>query len=1486
MAIRRHLLVLTVGKHGSQAFDTGKPDETRRRTLAMTKKKTPSSLLPPIVVPLLEPPVEGDIDGADGGVGLRHSENPLVVYLVNPKVAVTAGSIALLYWGNRNVPVASTPIREGDENLDFIPLTVPASRIVEYWANPVFGKLRRASGNESFTEELKLRVSLSRPGGRDPNDQLPGHQGLVCVIPALILLNGVSEADALIGIKIVIRHWLHMRPYDLIILAWGSQQVLHRVQPGEEGRDITLTVDYATISAAGNNPLTRVAFQVRDAGGNLPDEWARWSAVSLIDVHLNQIRPEAPWLAFPESETGTEIDLGELGSWDVEIEAWITSAEISAYSHVTLIWAGTDSEGNSIPHTPTQVLSAQGLYRFDIPNASVVAIAEGTASVHLLFQKGTVEQPSKKLYLNITGEVFRWPAPTIDEDFGGHINPDIAATVRFPLQASWPGNGYLEVIFRVSSPDNTIEHRVGREVDDIEPTPSGDMLFTVHPNELLRFVGQLVEVFYAHTRPGGRPQESLRMQVIVGQLQRTMPPPIVDKVISGQLNPDDIGAYVKVFAPFTETKRGDWIRMYWIGPHARVEVPVQVAVDGDTTEHDIESFYVTNNLNSTVTAFYTLKRGDEMPRYSKITEVLVSREVGELPPPTLLEAQVTGPGTADLEPLRVQQGTKLVVSYVGMRNIDSIQMTMDGAGDGGSPAIPAKPGNQALEQVEFDITKAAIHANIRNQDTTVKFNYVVTRNGVPKTSGTLTVTVKPIPLAELAKTALKINEANAITKVLDLSTFTEDATAHVGVWPFITLGYPIWLRILGKTAANVTHDRTVFNGAGSSAVNASWLAAGSIERLLPRDYLDGLGHGTELKMEFKAAVSRSKVETQAVTFPVVAYIVNTLPAEFPVPRLTQATGSGTAVTLAPLNARNGATVSVEYTPMYTTDSIEVTMVGSRGAGTPVIAAKPGLTSGVVTFDIPNAAIAANVGAVNKTFTLQYQVIRAGVVSSSKIVTVTVTPIPQADLPRPLINGVAHNGTLDIGAMSANPPLTIAPWPLQVAGKRVWLIFHCEGAQTNPYKPWNGYANPSASGINHYVVLNWLRSCPDGNEIRVEFKVGFDPNAYEAGAVSFPVTSYTANTLPAEFPVPKLTQATGTGTAVTLDPLNAQNGATVSVEYTPMYTTDSIKITMVGSPDAGSPDIAPKPGVTSGVVTFDIPKTAIAANVGTVNKTFTLQYEVTRAGVVHSSKIVTVTVTPIPQANLPRPLINGVAHNRTLDIRAMSANPPLNIAPWPLQVAGNKVWLIFHCEGAQTNPYKVWDGYANPSASGIDHYVLLSWLRSCPDGKEIRVEFKVAFDPNANEAGAVSFPHTIYTASTTPRVESEGFETVPPFLYAKPGYVAVAPTMKVQVRAGNNFSIWPTTEFHNSIAVTAESNGTILSFELNFTCVKVEFWAMRESTVNLLDANRKVILTGSTPTPGWPATPIKHSYSVAGIKFIEFTLRTPRLVVDDFTLTHY
>lgn len=1187
----------------------------------MVKKKAPKApLLPPVFVPDMEPVIEGDTEGAAGGVGLRNVESPLVVYLINPKDGVRAGSIATLYWTNRNVPVASTPIREEDTDQALIPLTVPQHNVVELWANPVYAKLRRSgSGNISETEEIKVRVRLNRPGG-DPGPG-PGHKGLMYEIPPGVVLNGVSEAVAQAGVKITIRYWQYMRPYDLIRLVWGSRTVEHRVQPGEEGRDIVVNVDYETIKAAGNNPLTRVAYQVRDAGGNLPAEGARWSVSSWIDVHLSEVRPEAPWLAFPDTHPN-RIDLSELGSWDVEVQIWVTSAETGAFSHVTLIWDGKDSEGNPIPHTSIKPLVAPGLYTFTVDNAQVAAIADGTASVHALYQRAGGEQPSQKLYLEIFGQVIRWPAPKIREDLGGHLDPAFNATVYFPLQGSWTNDGLIEVVFRVSSPDNSIEFRMGREVDDVAPTPAGDLEFTVPATEVKRFEGHLVDVFYAFTRKGShKPQESLRLQIVVGVLVRTMPVPIIAKAIAGQLNPDDITDYAKVFSTYTETLRSDWIRMFWIGLHARAEVPVQVAVNGTTTEHDIDESYLTNNLNETVAVFYSLTRGTELPRYSQITEVLISRNLSDLPAPTLLGADVTGPNTADLEPLKVQTGTQLVVTYTGMRDDDSIKVIAAGTSNGGSPDIPAKFGNQTVGMVEFDFTAEAIAANIRNQATTLKFHYVVTRAGTPKTSATLTVTVKPIPLAELAKTVIKLNEANATTKVLDLSTFTGNATAHVGIWPFIFNTRPVWLRFLGKTASNVAHDHLLFNGAGSSAVNSNWISTGRIEWPLPRTYLEGLGHNTTLTVEFKAAFSASKVEADAVAFPLVQYTVNTLqmPAEFPVPKLTQATVTGaTTATLAPLSAQTGGTVSVEFTPMYTTDKIKVTMVGTAGAGSPVIAEKNGLASGVQTFDIPKAAIAANIGNANKTFTLKYDVTRGGVTRPSATLTVTVTPIPVTELQKTVLRINQANQTtkiLDLSAVTSGGTLHVGSWPFIAQSQPVAMVLSGfkENNAVHNRTVWTLPNNAVTAGwfnngfYEELIPASYFSELGRNKTLSLLFKVSLNGTTVEANAITFTTVNYTiADTRPPSLSIaPTVNEADPYNNALSL--LKPINGVTVVVpHYAGMWVGDDITLVWGG----GSTGSQGKKVTSLGAQSISVPQSVITQSIG---KTLNFSYNVKRDG---------------------------------------------------------------------------------------------------------------------------------------------------------------------------------------------------------------------------------------------------------------------------------
>ncbi|MBC2381032.1 hypothetical protein HF257_19790 [Pseudomonas sp. WS 5106] len=1342
----------------------------------MAKKKAPKApLLPPIFIPDMEPVFEGDTEGAAGGIGLRNVESPLVVYLINPKDGVGAGSIATLYWTNRNVPVASTPIREEDTDQALIPLTVPQHNVVEFWANPVYAKLRRSGGgNTSETEEIKVRVRLNRPGG-DPGPG-PGHKGLMYEIPPGVVLNGVSEAVAQAGVKITVRYWQYMRPYDLIRLVWGSRTVEHRVLPGEEGRDIVVNVDYETIKAAGNNPLTRVAYQVRDAGGNLPAEGARWSVSAWIDVHLSEVRPEAPWLAYPDTHPN-RIDLSELGSWDVEVQIWVTSAETGAFSHVTLIWDGKDSEGNPIPHTAIKPLVGPGLYTFTVDNALVEAIADGTASVHALYQRAGGEQPSQKLYLDIFGQVIRWPAPKIREDLGGHLDPAFNATVYFPLQESWSKDGLIEVVFRVSSPDNSIEFRMGREVDDVAPTPAGELEFTVPETEVKRFEGHLVDVFYAFTRKGShKPQESLRLQIVVGVLVRTMPVPIIAKAIAGQLNPDDITDYAKVFSTYTETLRSDWIRMFWIGRRARTEVPVQVAVSGTTTEHDIDKSYLTNNLNETVAVFYSLKRGTELPRYSQITELLISRTLSDLLAPTLLGADVTGPNTAELEPLKVQTGTQLVVTYTGMRDEDSIKVTVVGTSNGGSPDIPAKFGNQTVGMVEFDFTAQAIAANIRSQATTLKFHYVVTRAGTPKTSATLTVTVKPIPMAELAKTVIKLNEANATTKVLDLSTFTGNATAHVGIWPFIFNTRPVWLRFLGKTASNVTHDHLLFNGAGSSAVNSNWISTGKIEWPLPRTYLEELGNNTTLMVELKAAFSASKVEAEAVAFPLVQYTVNTIqmPVEFPVPKLTPATVTGaTTATLAPLNAQAGGTVSVQFTPMYTTDKIKVTMVGTAGAGSPVIAEKNGLASGVQTFDIPKTAIAANIGNANKTFTLKYDVTRNGVTRASTVLTVTVTPIPQAELLKTVMQILQANQAtkvLDLSTVTAGATTRVGVWPFITSTFPVWLKLtgqKNDGTAITPIVVWNGAGgaavNPNwiaAGFLDGTIAYNSLKDLGHGKKLTMAFKAAMSTSKVEADAIVFPEVEYTIDSLPAQFPVPKLTPATVTGaTTATMAPLDAQAGGTASVAFTPMYTTDKIKVTMVGTAGAGSPVIAEKNGLASGVQTFDIPKTAIAANIGNANKTFTLKYEVTRGGVTRPSATLTVTVTPIPVTELQKTVLRINQANQTtkiLDLSAVTSGGTLHVGSWPFIAQSQPVAMVLSGfkENNAVHNRTVWTLPNNAVTAGwfnngfYEELIPASYFSELGRNKTLSLLFKVSLNGTTVEANAITLTAVNYTIADT------------------------------------------------------------------------------------------------------------------------------------------
>ncbi|EZP65870.1 hypothetical protein BW43_03018 [Pseudomonas sp. RIT357] len=831
------------------------------------RPKTRSDL-PAIDIPLMQPPIHGDVEKADGGIGVSHKMRPLVVHLDRP-ANTPEGTSFELFWGLGS-PAAYNMIREGDEHLTRIPFIVPHDAIQESWADPVYVQVVRGNGQHSQTSPLRLRVNLQHPGGEDLNPE-EGNQNLVYELPEDVRLGGVSAERAKQGVEVIVRHWLNMAPYDVLILVWGSVVIERLIQPDEVGRDITCLIDHDAINDAGDSELLPVAFQVRGPTGNTPDPWALWSATSLVPVYLENDRLDAPWVHFPETER--EIDLEALSGRDVEIGLTVRAADARVYTHIFLYWDAKNDQGEPVSHFEDRLLSGAKAYYFTIDNDVVRATAKGSAVVYyVLIGAGLPDKRSHNRYLTIIGEVIRWPAPTVDQAVKGYLDPSLpVVTIRFPAQLSWGSTDRLQVTILAGDADGTVDYIAGRLVGQIPP--DGQMTFDVAGAELNRFDGRLIEIFYSVSRGNEWPRESQREVYQVGELTRDMPAPQVTKAQGGQLNPDDVVDGADVKAPFAETKAGDWVTLYWYSLVSAPPLRMQVGVNGQVVDFQVLYGYIEPNLNEWVSTFYTLERSGQSKRYSQVTDLLIGRGIGELFVPDLRQASITGPVTATLAPLNAQDGGELVVSYNGMLDGDSIKVIMVGTAGAGSPDIAAKPGNAATGSVSFSIPKTAIAANIGNANRTLTLKYDVTREGAVHSSQVLTVTVTPIPQAELAKTVIQMIEANQTTKELDLSSGTANRTLRVGNWPFIATNSPVWIEFRGFKNGGEAHNRKHWNG-GASYVNATWFSQGWWQSgITYASYLKELGHNTKLTLHFKAALGPGIAEADAIIFPQVEYTI-------------------------------------------------------------------------------------------------------------------------------------------------------------------------------------------------------------------------------------------------------------------------------------------------------------------------------------------------------------------------------------------------------------------------------------------------------------------------------------------------------------------------------------------------------------------------------------------------------------------------------------
>ncbi|MNJ41447.1 hypothetical protein D3C77_363730 [compost metagenome] len=235
---------------------------------------------------------------------------------------------------------------------------------------------------------------------------------------------------------------------------------------------------------------------------------------------------------------------------------------------------------------------------------------------------------------------------------------------------------------------------------------------------------------------------------------------------------------------------------------------------------------------------------------------------------------------------------------------------------------------------------------------------------------------------------------------------------------------------------------------------------------------------------------------------------------------------------------------------------------------------------------------------------------------------------------------------------------------------------------------------------------------------------------------------------------------------TLDPINAQNGATVRVAFVGMLPTDILAAvwTIEGNPNAY--ETAPQNGSLGGVVNFLIPVAVVAESQG---KRISVRYFVGRGGRPGApSALLELSVRVLGQEHLPAPVVPK-ASGGTLDLTGFTGNASVTIAAWPLIAVGQRYWISVQGtleDGTPRTFYVVSGQVVNQAqvGAGLSHPILRSELERLGHNSTLTVTCSVTFDGSANLENARYFPTLSLSLKTLPVQDFENFTSLPDRIY--------------------------------------------------------------------------------------------------------------------------
>ena len=912
----------------------------------------------------------------DGGLGydeIARDPQARVLVQVGPWNDFKDGDTLQILWGANEDVLATYSANESDANTT-VNLFVAAFAIqaIGNGTHDVKARVINKLGGPITSFPASILVKLSVPGGHDPDAHTPyANENLAA---AVVVPPSIDPATT--GATVTIAPYENMAEGDLVTVRWnveGNDVSYGPVSKDEADnqRPLTVSIDRATIDKGGPGDPVNITYEVYDVVRN----WSLWSPYATVTVD-DPNAPQAPWVEGTVNDGGKVLDVDQLAGDALSV--LVENSKALVGDEVTVHWAGVTGAGlplahDTEPQVPVRV--GQTLF-FSIPNDKVRPLAQGTAHAWYTIDPvaGPPQRASAKRNLEVTGQAVRLLAPTVAEAKGDVLYPeDISPTGANATVPAWTGmQAGDRVELWVEGKRFNGDPTQWSKSEDIASDMLGlDVAFKVPLDQVIPLVDGSMRVYYL-VRPIGSTRQGRTGQRAVSAVLRSDPldlqvrdasslplleAPTMPELENGVLDPDTHPAPKFNIPAYTGIAVNDRIDIALRGGAVPHDSFIPVSSPTTPPVFTIPANVITANRHQTLTGTYTVSRAGSGVGLSRPLVFRIDSVAAELPAPGVDEA--TG---SNLDPVNAVDGiTVRIPPTAGISAADDVTVTLTGTASG-SGTTPPKDGSP--DGMVFTLGAVLIAHDL---GTRIVIHYTVT----PKGGGTSRISAElPLDVLDFQANDPGVSKPAFVEAlgafVLDLATFTGDATVSVARWPLMASGQRFWMSaVAGANRWPI-------------AVGEPVTSVGTLTRPLARAWLDALADNTSITLELKIAFGGGD-ETSAKVFTSQPYSLRAAATTFPAPSVPEATGGTLAWDVPFATLRVPATAGLQ-TGELVTGYFAGNSLGSKTA-----------TAGVpLDFNIPSATIVAQQG---NAIACHYTVRRANADLPSANLALTVTAKP-------------------------------------------------------------------------------------------------------------------------------------------------------------------------------------------------------------------------------------------------------------------------------------------------------------------------------------------------------------------------------------------------------------------------------------------------------------------------------------------------------------